>query len=330
MATKASLPQDSIHSSAGQRKPRPAGSAHESEGSGKNTASTSLAAYYAGEIKPAAFVRAVRAEKIRSFGSEDICKAEDVLTETDPDLTRTIALLGKGPDAVARWVVEATKASLKSRFPDVNLGSHESAKRLFEGVLRMSFDDLAARSRQRRTRAQNLLRLLLAWLISKGDIAPADGLVSIKGCVKKKDVGRLMRSASFAKLQDLSLIAELFEVERKSISSDRDRWRELATGREAKLETQSAKLRETIEERDRLSSQLLSVQEELRQEKELRSLDATQQRGKMRAFLSDKLSPSLSDARDALDFDPPLIEAAQQRLDLATKAIEDETGKRHE
>ena len=330
MATKGSKPREIVQNAARQDELTPVSAVPERKESEKVSVTVSLSAYYAGEVKPAAFVKAVRAEKIKSFKSEDISKTAQALSETDPDLTRTIALLGKGPDAVARWVVAATKASLKLRLPDAECGTYGTARRLFDRVVRMSIDDLATKDRRRRTSTQNLLRLVLAWLISKGDLKPADGLISIRSAAKKRDVGRLIRSAGFPKLQELSLIADLFEVERQNVSSDRDKWRDLATNREAELQIKDVKLRETIEERDRLSKQLLSAQEKLRQEKELRALDATQQRGRMRTFLSERLSPSLSDARDALGFDPPLIEAAQQRIELAVKAIEDEAGKRHE
>lgn len=330
MATKGAEPREIVQDATRQDELKPVSAVPESKKSEKVPVTASLSAYYAGEVKPAAFVKAVRTEKIRSFKSEDISKAAQGLSETDPDLMRTTALLGKGSDAVARWVAEATKASLQPRLPDAEYGSYEMARRLFDRVVRMSRDDLATKDRQRRARAQNLLRLVRAWLTSKSDLKLTDGLISIRSTAGKKDVGRLLRNASFPKLQDLSLIADLFEGERQNILSDRDKWRDLASARETELQTTNVKLRETSAERDRLSNELSSTQEELRQEKELRALDTTQQRGRMRTFLSERLSPSLSDARDALGFDPPLIEAAQQRIELAVKAIEDEVVKRHE
>ena len=54
--------------------------------------------------------------------------------------------------------------------------------------------------------------------------------------------------------------------------------------------------------------------------KELRVLDKTKLKGQFRSFLADQFLP-LSDAQDALGFDPPHIEAALQRLHMVMSAI---------
>ena len=54
--------------------------------------------------------------------------------------------------------------------------------------------------------------------------------------------------------------------------------------------------------------------------KELRVLDRTKLKSQFRSFLVD-IFLMLSDARDALGFDPPHIEAALQRLNMVMSAI---------
>lgn len=306
----------------------------ESKGSAKTAVTACLYAYYTDVgIKPAAFVKAVRAKRVKAFEAEDVSKAVQHLAQNDPLLARTVALLGKGPDAVARWVVEATKSSLKLFLPDASSDANDTAKRLFDRVVRMSTDDLSAKDRQRRTRAQNLLRLVLDWLTNEGNLTPTDGLVSIRRVAKKKAVGPLLRRVTFSQLEDLSLISTLFESalaqeskERLSVLSALDNWRNRAASLETELQTTTIKLNEADEERIRLSEELSSVKKELREEKELRILDVTQQRGRMRAFLSERLNVPLANARDALELDPPYLEAVRQRIEMAMTAIDDEMG----
>ena len=299
-----------------------------------------LSAYYADiRLKPAVFLKAVRAEKIRAFDAQDVSDAVQHLDETDPTLARTVALLGKRPDAASRWVVEATKAALKLYLPEAVSDAHETSKRLFDRVVRMSADELATKDKQRRTRAQNLLRLVLVWLIGERDLKPADALFSMRHATKKKegpltrspnrDIGRLLSCARFNQLLDLSLIAALFESvvaqevrERQEALSNLDKWRDRAASLETELQTTNEKLQETIEELTCRSNELSSTQRKLWEEKELRALDATQQNGRWGAFLSERLRLLLSDAHDALDFDPPHIDATRQRIEMAMTAID--------
>ncbi len=54
--------------------------------------------------------------------------------------------------------------------------------------------------------------------------------------------------------------------------------------------------------------------------RELRVLDKTKLKGQFRSFLADQFLP-LSDAQDALSFDPPRIDITLQRLGMVMSAI---------
>ena len=49
-----------------------------------------------------------------------------------------------------------------------------------------------------------------------------------------------------------------------------------------------------------------------------------------RGFLAERLTPPLFDARDALGFDPPHVDAARQRIEMAITAIDGELEKSNE
>ena len=53
-------------------------------------------------------------------------------------------------------------------------------------------------------------------------------------------------------------------------------------------------------------------------------------RGRFRGFLAERLTPPLFDARDALGFDPPHVDAARQRIEMAITAIDGELEKSNE
>ena len=342
-------PEETAQDTVRQGEPKPTVLASDSNAPPEGTLVVPrLSAYYSdARVKPAAFVKAVRAAKIRSFDAEDVSAAAQRLGETDPTLARTVALLGKEPEPVARWVVEATKASLNLYLPDAVSGEHEAAKSFFDRVVRMSAEDLAAKDKQRRARAQNLLRLVLSWLIGQRNLSPTDALLSVRKAKKKKDgatpsnlnrdAARLLGRAKLNQLLNLSLIAALFESniaqaakERQEVLSSLAGLQDRIASLETELQTTGAELKRTNEDRTRLSKELAAAQKELRDEKELRALDRTMQAGRFGGFLAERLSPPLSDARDALDFDPPVVDAARQRIEMAITAINGEMGKSNE
>ncbi len=53
----------------------------------------SLSSYYSNpKLKPSSFIKSIRATKTKVFQSQDIAHAHAVLSENDPDLSRTLAV----------------------------------------------------------------------------------------------------------------------------------------------------------------------------------------------------------------------------------------------
>ena len=80
-------------------------------------------------------------------------------------------------------------------------------------------------------------------------------------------------------------------------------------------------LSRVAKERDALDRRLAETEEQLRGQKELRAIDGTQIKGRSRRFLKERVLPLISDAQDAMDFEPPQFEGARQRLDMVVAAI---------
>lgn len=303
-----------------------------------------LERYYADpKMKPGTFIKAVRVAKLKTFDPDDLATTLNRLAELDPTFSRTVAFVGKQPAAISQWVIEAAKTSLASILSDALSDRSLSAAALFDRAIKACSADLASKDRRARDRAQNLLRLALVWLIAQRNLSPIDALLSAKRARKKKgrgaelnlrsDVSRLLVKSKLSQLLNFALVANLFEVALAQMSKER---REaLAAAAEHKdriaqvngeLVTATERLESATKQSARLHEELASTQKALIDEKELRSLERTKLEGRFRRFLTERLGPPLSDARDVLGFDPPNIAAALQRIEMTISAIEGERG----
>ena len=259
----------------------------------------------------------------------------------DPTLSRTVKLLGKEPQQVRQWVARATLTAFEA-FPAGRGYEGEPVLARFDRFLRSSADDVLGRDKQRREYARNLLRLSLPLLVERQNLKPEDALPLLgrakrersKTVDLRRDMLRLLFRAPFAQLMSLSLIAAWFEEaladeKRARLGAFRElsSYQDREAARVAELDEIRAQLKGMTEERDRLVERLRDTEAQLRDQKELRAIDRRQIVGRSRRFLKDRLSLLVSDARDAMDFDPPHLEAVRQRLDMASEVIEREVEK---
>jgi hypothetical protein len=108
-----------------------------------------------------------------------------------------------------------------------------------------------------------------------------------------------------------------------------------ATRARERLEIHVAELGTVVatqrQEADNLSLEINSLRADLdaktnalEAERKLRNLDLAHAAGRTRSLLTGRFSLLLSDARDALSFEPPHVEAAKQRLDALRATIDQE------
>jgi hypothetical protein len=148
----------------------------------------SLSAYYADrKLKPAAFLKAVRAANIKTFQSDDVASAQATLAETDPDLSRTLALgvVKRPPDVIERWVIEIARSAVRILDPALVLEENASAEAIFERIIQAQSNRLQSKSRPSRFRAQNLIRLSLLWLIRGRSLDPLQALHELSAISNK-------------------------------------------------------------------------------------------------------------------------------------------------
>lgn len=310
-----------------------------------------LSDYYgAVAAQPRAFLRearvAVKAARAAgasppSFDANDAEETFRRLPELDPLLSRTVKLLNKEPPALRRWVARVTQVAFEASLAGRGYEGEPALAR-FDRFLRVSADDLLGKDKERRERAQNLLRLSFPWLVERQNLKPEEALPLVgqakreraKSLDLRRDLLRLFFRAPPRQLMDLSLVGAWFDAALAEEAKARigafhelSRCREELDRQAGDLDRVRAELRDATAERDRLARSLDETEKRLRDQQNLRELDRKQIIGRFRAFLSERISLHISDARDAMDFDPPEISAARERLDIASAAIASELEK---
>ncbi len=304
-----------------------------------NSSECHLESYYAdSQLKPAVFLKALRSAKLRSFRPDDLAAASKILFETDQTLRRTAAFLGKGPDPIRRWVTHATRISIRHLIPNISIDEVVAPVSLFQQVLQACQSDLYGKDRQFRDRAQNLLRLTLAWLLEKKNLNPIDALRLVWNLERERigrpnsdpsvNVARLLSRANIRQLKDCSLIAALSDATTSRIESERQVLVQDNVKLHANLIHRDEQLREAVERLDAVQSKVAALAEniavlrkELGEEKDLRALDHSRAVAHTRRFLTERIGQFLSDARDALEFSPPHVDAVAQRIELVIEEI---------
>jgi hypothetical protein len=307
-----------------------------------------LSGYYSNaSCKPSSFIKAARAAKTKMFQSQDIAAAHAMLAEQDPDLSRTLALVvgNHPPDAVERWAIEAAKSSVRALDPEFTRDGSASADAILERTVRVQAEALQSKSKAPRLRAQNLIRLTLFWLIRERSIEPLQALHALSNVSSK----RVSREASRAQAQRLllqskpglwralSTVASLSfdavqRADRAAVEAGqaRDRLQERIIELERALQEKQLETNTLSHEMEHLRSENAARKSSLEEERKLRELDLSQAAARTRHLLEGRLSLLVSDARSALDFEPPHIEAARQRLDAAKETIAKEVSNSHE
>jgi len=286
-----------------------------------------------------AAVKAAR-PKISDFNRQDADQTLRYLGGLDPTFSRTVKLLNKEPRQVRYWVARVTEKAFNDMLmlQDVDPDAASILAR-FEQFLLILADDLLGEAGRKRERAQNLLRLIVPWVVEKGNLKLEDALPLIgqakrsrtKSFNLRQGIRKLLYSAPVSQLVNLSLIGVLYD---KALKEERrarlDAFAALADMRErealsaANLEETRAELCRVNMENTELTDRIKKIEIELQGEKELRTYDYRQSMARSRGFLLERLIPLLEDAKDALNFKTPHIEGSLQRLDMAHEAIKQE------
>jgi hypothetical protein len=285
-------------------------------------------------MKPARFFKALRAAKTKAFQGDDVGSTQAALVDRDPDLSRTLALglASRPPEAVERWVNDVAR-SAAGKVDQNLLEESTSAEAIFERLVHTLTEALQSKVKPVRLRAQNLVKLSLVWLIRRRSLDPLRALYALSEPRKHRQTIRaegqnVLLRAPPSQWKTLTVVTNLSSEEVKGANHTRDRAiqaRDQLQVRVADLEKYTkAKEQENdslSRELERLQLELASERGALEAQRRLRELDATEAAARTRSLLTGRLNLLLSDAKDALDFEPPHIDAARQRIDAARETI---------
>ena len=305
-----------------------------------DTSPTTLAEYYANSrAKPASFFKALRLTKITKFAPEDVESSLKKLPETDPDLSRTVglAVVAKTPEAVSSWLSEVARSKAQEMTGEMTLG--QSAEVAFERIVQTVSDQLLSKEKNARQRAENIVRLIMMWLISHRSLNLLSAIKAIAGGKRFAANNKALRAAAQRSLiqskpnqwRNLSSIVALSDDAVVTAERLRDEANSTRRALSVRVDDLESKVSSQTQEIDVLKDTVATLEEELRTaladaaaERGLRELDRTEWTSRYRNFLSGRLKLLLSDAKDALEFDPPHIEAVRERIGAATESVNQE------
>jgi len=302
---------------------------------------TSLPAYYASGLPPAALVRGVEKD-LRDFTSEEREEAWRSIEATDPTLARTVALVTapSAPKAFGRWGYVVAKR-LDGRImgvPEDDVVGMSPERRLAD-VARALAPRLGSEDRPSRLSAENHLLLCLRALADRPTLDPLAALRIIDGRLggdRRTAESRLRRelgaarAALLRKLADVAAVAEdrlaAAELERE------DARRQLADLRR-ELEERRSALAVAEAHAKSLGEQLTEAREELQRQRETVKqkeqggvLRSAELRGDFANFLEGDIKALLVEALEAVAEEPVAPDFARSRLEIALRRIEKEIG----
>jgi hypothetical protein len=196
----------------------------------ETTVEPRLQAYFGPDaVQVAAFVRALKKAKIRRFDPDDITAAEAAIAENDKEGSRLWQLFAHASSwsAVSTWSWPFIQNRINTLVgAQVDL-SQESPSRILGNVITAISDALAGENRQRARRAENDLRLAIAWLLERRSADVTDVAAQVHRLFVGADgdgEGRVRRAVSTGSKAELqATIAALHLVNDQVRTAKRER-----------------------------------------------------------------------------------------------------------
>jgi hypothetical protein len=288
-----------------------------------------LAGYFGEDrASPSAFFKVLRKNEVKRFRSADQEAAASLMLSEDPEAERLWSLMAQAspPEPVDAWVWGAAQSRLKEQLGEAFDPQDRDAGRIFKSVLRELSAVLTSEKKEDRRRAENILRIVICWLIEKRSLRTwqvAEQLTPIlfkdlraatraaQRAVQKGRPGELRIAAAMAALGDQMVkAAEEEQARERNISNDLRRRLDDANRKIEKLHTELENAKSTISERD---TAVANLEQTLAAERHHWGHDLTETKAEQKVLLGERLGPLLADAIDALEIDPPAPGTALRR-----------------
>ena len=301
--------------------------------------SPTLVAYFGpSPVSAVAFVKAVKATKISIFPEADVRDSSELMVVNDVDARRLCALVCQSrlPDVINRWIWSAVQQRLKVEIPGAFEADELDPTTTFKLIHSYLSPDLSSSDGPKRSRAEILLRMTMAWLISQRSLALWT-VLEVLGSDYFRDASATHRSArriltrgNIREIKEASSIAGLAQGIIRTAFLQKDQ----AERRQISLQSQltSAQAEHTIlrdekaaleQEINGLAEQLASARSQLEESKQHWGHDMVDAKARQNTLLNSRLLPLLNDAVDALEIQPSAPEIALKRLKAALRSIQE-------
>ena len=306
----------------------------------EEVAPPSLAIYFSGKrTPPGALVNAVKKAKVSRFSAEDERLAIEALAANDADGGRLWALLSqpKLPDAIDRWIWQATQERLRARIGESFDLTHATTSQLFAAVRESVAADLLSPEKEKQKAATAWLRLGTLWLIVKRSLDPWLAIEEATDLLFKKGDARRIASRSIQRgkwpeFRQAAALAGMARVTVDAARRERDEERRLAIGLQRQLSEAKAgieALRSKVSTLEQESTATARALEETKSQWEAdrvrRAHDLTETRASYKVLLGGRIAPLLATAVDALEVEPAVPDVALRRLKEALSIIAEKT-----
>jgi hypothetical protein len=294
-----------------------------------------LSAYY-GNPTPrlADWVKEIKASKVSLFSEDDVDDTRAGLAERDADLrkTLTLATMPNAPAPVRRWVNGVTQAALKEQLPgflfDPLAPAADQIGRIAEGLnIGLHNADKPVRGR-----AEVLLQLALQLILKAHSEFDAGAILAALFQTLqppgKRDVrlvsGELRRrvaEAGIKQLRELILVQAYAQDRITQAERVRREAQERGDALMATLQMErdrsksiTAKLTATQEQHEALTVEVMRLQTAIDDNRQIGGHELAAVLARTRSLLTRRLLPMLEEAAEALDIEPPVVEAVRDHI----------------
>ncbi len=307
-------------------------------GENKETFPPTITAFISNsKISPSAFLKVLKAQKVKRFSQTDEDQAAELMALNDGDGDRLWALISQAslPGAVDRWIWRAAKDRLTAVVgPEFNPMDHD-AGRILRTLQKSLSPRIKSEEKQESKAGENWLRIGICWLEKKRSLQPwaiAESVWPVFFQEHEDALHTSKRALRVGRSRDFKLAISMAGLGLETVNAaktERDTAKQAATRLRHQLEDSDAtikKLRAELaslrRELEDSSETLRSLQAQLVVERQHWGHDLSETKAEQRVLLGERVAPLLLDAIDALEIEPPAPHVALSRLKAVHSIIE--------
>lgn len=304
----------------------------------KQKVTPTLSAYFGPTpVSVSAFLHAVKAEKTLRFTDSDYSDAAQLMNENDANGVRLLGLVSQTslPEAVDRSVWQLVQLKLKAEIPAAFETAETDPASTFRTLHEEISASLSSPDKEQRIVGATLLRLSMAWLISKRSLDPWTALEQLKTSFYKdpsagsRSARHILARGKVPEIRNAAAIAFLAQDKVRAANARRDIELERAIRLQSQLNAAQIEIQALVSTLKGEETQRIRIGDELADAR--KDLEVLRQHAghDMDAITSahqlklGKLRPLLSDAVDALEIIPAAPSIALSRIKAAINTVEE-------